>query len=83
MPTISLILLLCSITYLLTPTLIDTMENWTLHRIGYDEPVFALQNHVPIVRIGRANEVHKQCLGKTYISRNGSYLCTLGCVTFS
>ena len=40
------------------------MENWTLHRIGYDEPVFALQNHVPIIRIGRANEVHKQCLGK-------------------
>ena len=40
------------------------MENWTLHRIGYDEPVFALQNHIPIIRIGRANEVHKQCLGK-------------------
>jgi len=40
------------------------MENWTLHRIGFDEPVFALQNHVPIIRIGRANEVHKQCLGK-------------------
>ena len=43
------------------------MENWTLHRIGFDEPVFALQNHIPIIRIGRANEVHKQCLGKTYM----------------
>ena len=51
------------------------MENWTLHRIGYDEPVFALQNHIPIIRIGRANEVHKQCLGKTYIN---TYICEGG-----
>ena len=53
------------------------MENWTLHRIGYDEPVFALQNHVPIIRIGRANEVHKQCLGITYLN---TYICKGGYV---
>ena len=40
------------------------MENWTLQRIGFNEPVFSLQNHIPVIKIGRANEVHKQCLGK-------------------
>merc|ERR1712008_568868 len=40
------------------------MENWTLQRVGFTEPVFSLQNHIPVIKIGRANEVHKQCLGK-------------------
>ena len=38
--------------------------HWTLHRVGFKEPVFALQNHMSVVKIGRANEMNKQCLGK-------------------
>ena len=44
-------------------------DYWTLTRLGFAEPLFILQPHVPIIKVGRSTDNALQCKGEK-ISRN-------------
>ena len=43
------------------------MSDWVLYRLNYSEPPFALQSHLSVVSVGRADGNKKQLKGVIYI----------------
>ncbi len=53
---------------------------WTLQRLGYAEPNFALQPHLQVISIGRSLDCRKQLLGNKMLVQTlcrQAFLCKL------